>query len=656
MKQLLYLFLLSTGLISQLNAQINTDCTAPYDNATALVNVLVNGVPFSNATLSGFECSAGYFQSTSPDNEIGIPSGLVMATDGLDGGFGGGAGADTDLSSQLTMVGSSSTNLNNLIILEFDFEPNSDQIAFEYVFASNEYPGYTCSQYNDIFGFFLSGPGISGPFENNAVNIALVPDPNSPGNYTNTPVTINTINSGTPSAGNPAPCSDIDPNWEDYSVFFSENAGVSTVNYPGFTVPLIATYDVIPCETYHIKLAIADVSDGALNSAVYLAENSFSSIGNYVETGSDYSPWIGNDTTLVEGCFDGEITFGLTEAIETDYVIGYEVSGTATDGIDFEQIGTQIIIPSGDTEVSIPVVPLYDGIAEGNETLSILATVSDGCEESIQEYNFIIVDRQELYLTMPSDTAFCPGDDVIFIDPDLSGGIQPLTYSWTYEGNLYSNQQQIGINTENIGLYEFHVEDLCDSEADGSIMTTILEAEEPLQIYATYTDIEVCMDDVLETIVDLNGGIGNLHYQWYLNGNVYSDSLNFDIPTSFPYTYEFELEISDECSNTVSESFTVDVMDCYVPNVFSPNGDGQNDYWYVDFGDVVSNVRVHIYNRWGQEVYRNINYEKCNEKNGDYCWDGTDFSSGDDCLEGTYYYTFELLDGRKHTGIFNLFR
>ena len=57
--------------------------------------------------------------------------------------------------------------LNNIIVLEFDFRPISDQVSFQYVFGSEEYQSYTCSQYNDIFGFFISGPGINGIYENN---------------------------------------------------------------------------------------------------------------------------------------------------------------------------------------------------------------------------------------------------------------------------------------------------------------------------------------------------------------------------------------------------------------------------------------------------------------------------------------------------------
>ena len=119
----------------------------------------------------------------------------------------------------------------------------------------------------------------------------LYSNPDDPSTYTNTPVIINTINSGTPSFGDSTPCDNIDPNWQDYSVFFTDNSLGTTVSYPGFTVPLVATANVTACLTYHIKLAIADVSDGSLNSAVFLKENSFNSpppIEFVVESYSQY--------------------------------------------------------------------------------------------------------------------------------------------------------------------------------------------------------------------------------------------------------------------------------------------------------------------------------------------------------------------------------
>ena len=393
-----------------------------------------------------------------------------------------------------------------------------------------------------------------------------------------------------------------------------------------------------------------------LNSGVFLSENSFSSIGISVNQESDYSPYIGNDSTLVEGCMDGEIIFELSDVINTNSVIDYVVSGTAESGVDYEDIGSQVIIPAGETQVVIPIVPLYDGIAEGMEDLIVTTTISDGCTEEERDYTFNFVDRIELYVDIPSDTAFCPGDDAIVINPYFSGGIFPIEAQWHYEGGLVSNQQEITISPENVGTYTFSAVDLCDSEVSAEIFTYILEPEDPLIISTTFNDIDVCVDDQVTTEVVINGGIGAYDIEWLLDGMLYSNSMNFDIPTDVPFDYNFIIDVSDDCSNEFSQEININVLDCFVPNVFTPNNDGINDYWLVDLGDDVTNVRVNVYNRWGQMVYTSMHYELCDEETGDYCWDGKSISENESCPNGVYYYSVELLDGRNQKGSLNIFR
>ena len=73
-------------------------------------------------------------------------------------------------------------DINDVAVLEFDFIPSSDNVTFKYVFASQEYFAYENSQFNDVFGFFISGPGIVGPyaspagFPNGSINIATIED------------------------------------------------------------------------------------------------------------------------------------------------------------------------------------------------------------------------------------------------------------------------------------------------------------------------------------------------------------------------------------------------------------------------------------------------------------------------------------------------
>jgi hypothetical protein len=147
----------------------------------------------------------------------------------------------------------------------------ADAVAFNYVFASNEYPGFTCSDFNDVFGLFISGPGIDGPYSNGAENIATIPN-------SDIPIAINTINSGEASfPGNESNCEDANPNWQDDSIYFvnNENGDSSEVNFPGYTVILEAYKEIVFGEQYHFKFGICDVSDAALDSGVFLEAGSF---------------------------------------------------------------------------------------------------------------------------------------------------------------------------------------------------------------------------------------------------------------------------------------------------------------------------------------------------------------------------------------------
>src|SRR5690606_8196735 len=71
----------------------------------------------------------------------------------------------------------------NASVLEFDFIPYSDTVKFRYIFGSEEYREYVNTGFNDVFAFFISGPGYAG-----YQNIAKLPN--------NTTVTIDNINDG----------------------------------------------------------------------------------------------------------------------------------------------------------------------------------------------------------------------------------------------------------------------------------------------------------------------------------------------------------------------------------------------------------------------------------------------------------------------------
>ncbi len=157
------------------------------------------------------------------------------------------------------MIGQSFSvsSVNDISILEFDFVPTGDTLRFNYIFGSDEYLTWVNSGFNDIFSFLLSGPGITGPyaaptgFPGGAVNIAQVPGSNPP-----LPITISSVNNVL------------------NNEFYINNPTNQIIGVNGYTVVLEAWHEVTCGETYHIKLAIADGSDTALESIVILEEGS----------------------------------------------------------------------------------------------------------------------------------------------------------------------------------------------------------------------------------------------------------------------------------------------------------------------------------------------------------------------------------------------
>jgi len=273
--KLFYVLLIGSMSILGLRAQVQVTNSAPFNNPDHLVqNVLLGpGVPFvPSFPVPPPSVQIGKFTNGNSFG-FGIDSGIVMvsgnAIDAMPGqpfSTGFGPTPDADLVSMLTAINSSSTTVNDGVFIEFDFVATGDSLSFNYIFASYEYSGYTCSPFNDPFGFFLSGAGINGNPGVTTVNLAVVPNTNPP-----VPVAVNTLNSGSPSGGYPAStCQAANPNFAASSAFFVSHPASNFVNATGYTLPLRAKAQVTCGNIYHIKLAVADVSDQALHSMAFI--------------------------------------------------------------------------------------------------------------------------------------------------------------------------------------------------------------------------------------------------------------------------------------------------------------------------------------------------------------------------------------------------
>ena len=334
------LFLLSLSVRAQITV-------TPTSTAAALATALTGGgVTISSPVLTCNTLANGMFTVTpgtllgTGTSVFGINSGIVLSS----GKVSSIPGVESTLASTnfggagdpaLTTLAGGTTY--DACILEFDIIPTGDTIKFDYIFGSEEYNGYNCSNYNDAFAFFISGPGITG-----TANMALVPG-------TNVPVAVNSVNNGVPGTGFPlSNCTSMGAG-SPFTTYYVDNTGGTRFTIHGFTTVMTAMHSVIPCNTYHLKLSIADGGNGNWDSDVFLKQGSIVSS----TTVSTASVCQGGSTTISASPAGGTWNSANTAIATIDAVTGtaYGVAAgtvdlTYTTGAGCYKITSLTVIPA----------------------------------------------------------------------------------------------------------------------------------------------------------------------------------------------------------------------------------------------------------------------------------------------------------------------
>ncbi|MFN4122568.1 MAG: choice-of-anchor L domain-containing protein [Flavobacteriales bacterium] len=494
-------------------------------------NVLLGqGVTATNITFRGNVSQFGSFNGA--NSNIGLNRGVIMATGGITVALGpnnnAGAsvatgGSETGDPDLAAVAGATNANIRDVAIIEFDFIPVGDTISFRYVFGSEEYPEYVCSQFNDVFAFFLSGPGINGPFSLGAQNIALVPN-------TNIPVAINTVNPGVPgTSGNPGGCP---PGGLNNAQFYVNNNGGQTVQFDGFTRPLIAKSAVQCGQTYHIKIAIADVFDAVFDSGVFLEAESFISAGIQINIVGALA-----DSSIIEGCTTAEIVFTRPDTTESQTVF-FNISGTAINGVDYTFIPDSVVFQPGQSTVSILINPTADNEFE-SEPESIIIEIFNitACGDTIVEQAVLFIKEDyEIILTSQDVELLCPSE-TISISSVASGGVPPYTYNW----NTSQTGSSIEVTGAESGTYIVTVSDFCNLFTVQDTITVTLNTPPPLTLLTSNDTIVNCPGDFVTLEAVAVAGTPPYNFFWS-NGST-AESITVEIQTNTFFT----ITLTDAC-------------------------------------------------------------------------------------------------------------
>jgi gliding motility-associated-like protein len=688
----------------------------PVDTILASVQT-----PFTQVKVANIKCpqgGMGTFRFATVDNDLGLGKGLILSTGLVSSAIGpnkredtgtdsGGAG-DADLD-QISIKQGLNQVSKDACLVEFDVFATSDELRFEYIFASEEYPEWVNTSYNDIFAFLISGPGIVGdPMLGGALNIATLP---------NSGQTIQ-VNSVSPNT-----------NWPYYR---PNPVGAQFIEYDGFTSDslgkkktLTARAKVIPCNTYRLKLAIADRTDGKYDSSVFIADIN----GGTPVIGTDFT---GGINFLREGCSASEqkIVFTQPDVLSKETKFYIKTEGTATRNSDYTStLPDSIIFAPGETTKTYTINQLIDNIKENTETIVVYLSNNFGCGTVILDSlvielrDLVVVDiltkdtlnlcqgvdfqlnvtgadtyswsppnglnnpnianpilkaQQTGWLKVTGKTDDCTDTDSIFVivhQPEVSLTITgkdkiclgesaklmieyspsnwPLT--WVPTNSLSNTNTNMPVATPVISTTYKASLSFDNCTVVDSVRVTVNPTVLVEDIKATpASESELC-EGMAITLSTKTNPLG-APLTWFVNGVLIPgqtlDSLKLKASgDSVLLHYSVKATNSFGCAIN-PDSVVYLVKRCFLfPNAFTPNGDGVNDsFGLVDFGGDFEVEEFKVYDRWGQLAFFGLPGEKR--------WDGQ--TNGRPSPPDVYTYVIQVIyaDGEERmvTGTVMLLR
>ncbi len=476
------------------------------------------GAKVSNITRRGFPRAMGYFEGRT--SNIGIAEGILLTTgwvgiapgvnDVEDASFPAFSAGDGDLSALVNRI------TFDACVLEFDFVPYQDTVSFEYVFASEEYEEYVGSPFNDVFAFFISGPGITGK-----KNIALVP-------AAAIPVAINNVNHQT------------------NTVYYVDNAGGMTVQYDGFTKVLKAVSLVTPCETYRLKLAITDVQDNVLDSGVFLKKGSFNA-GDAFEVRAIRDAY-------ENGCQQGLFEILRAGEISKPLQVTFQLLGNAVESADYPMTTKTVTFQPGQSSMIIPVDALADTVADDGEM--VILYIPDFCNTGLVRDTVYIWETEDLAINLPDDTVICNGGDLT-----LAAGITGGTGSYRHGWEGFAEQDSIlHISPAIAGVYRFSVTDTLTGCTLTKDITVVLDS---IPMAWAGPDTIVCVGSTVQIGGPASGGTAPYSYEWQPSAGL-SDS-RIAAPLASPITTTtWIVKVTSAIGCVAYDTVTVSISDVRV--------------------------------------------------------------------------------------------
>ena len=290
---------------------------------------------------------------------------------------------------------------------------------------------------------------------------------------------------------------------------------------------------------------------------------------------------------------------------------------------------------SGSNDSTFLKDPAHLYTAIGPYTIKLSATSSSGCKKDTSLiYNDIHPQPSASF--MVSSFEGCVGTNIDF--NDLSSGSDGMINKWTWDfgdGSSSTNQNPSHLfNKTGIFNVTLYVNDSNNCQSDTTSINVTIDS------YPTVNakpDRFVLEGDTIILSPQYSGS--ELTFLWSPPDNLSSVIVPNPILTGVTdMTYTITVTGKGNC--TASDKVFVKILRTpNVPNTFTPNNDGINDFWVIEDLQYYRNARVQVFDRNGRVVFESIGYPKP--------WDGNYKGTSSPVPIGTYYYIIEPGNGRK---------
>lgn len=292
------------------------------------------------------------------------------------------------------------------------------------------------------------------------------------------------------------------------------------------------------------------------------------------------------------------------------------------------------------TAISYTTYPIHLYSSFGTYNTKLIVRNNFDCYDTIQKPAVV----NGLPIAGFSTSRDCSGSAQLIHFKDNSTAVSPDViptngYYWDFGGFGFSVAKDTSIIFPSEGIYNISHVVTTDKGCKSSKTGTIEITPKPLARFIYLNNAQVGLGATVQfrdtsfyaKTWFWNFGNGDTSLKqhpicYYKENGKYPVKLTITDQFGCPSSYSLEVKIA-----TIVTEITK-----LVPNVITPNNDGKNDVWRLDFIDVYfPNSEIEIFNRWGDKIFRSVGYSNA--------WDGS--YKGEALPVGAYFYTINLKDG-----------